>query len=124
MRLNLITAFVCLCEAISVAHAQSYRPPVGNCDAVVMSLESARLANAELYDAPQQSGSGACLQFNARLAAARRLAQRADGLLAACPGMDDAMAQGARMAALAKSELTAAAASPLASDSCTDKTNH
>lgn len=118
MRLKLITAFVCLCETISAAHGQSYRAPVGNCDAAVMSLESARLASAELHGAPQQAGSGACTLFNARQAAAQRLAQRADALLAACPGMDDAMAQGVRMAALAKTEVADATASRLASTSC------
>lgn len=101
------------------ASAQHYRAPSGNCDAAVMLLEAARVANAKAAaDLATAMGdkSGICAApttkaADERVATASRLSQRAERLLMACPGMDDAMSQGARMTELAKTEIAEAAAS-------------
>lgn len=95
------------------AQAQPYRAPEGNCDASVMSLETARMASMKA-EAAAKPGAAACTataQANvaAWLAAANGLQRRATGLLAACPGMDDAMAQGEKMAKLAGRQIAEAA---------------
>lgn len=120
-RLVPLTIFFILCGMTYAAEAQSYRPPVGNCDALVMSLESARLASVEAGKSTQKEHPKSCKDVTEFLAAAQRLAQRADALLAACPGMDDAMLQGSKMEALSKAEISAAVASRQTLTSCTDQ---
>lgn len=83
----------------------AYPAPVGNCDAAVMLLEAARVAQSHTAAAiAKNKGCGiqAVKALDANVGSAALLAKRADGLLAACPGMDDAMWQGARMASFAK----------------------
>jgi hypothetical protein len=113
-RLHGIVIQALLAGAAPSAMGQAYRAPVGNCDASVMGLESARLAAVKVQ-AAAKAGGAACTSQNkaavaAWLAAANGLDRRASGLLAACPGMDDAMAQGAKMAALARSQVGEATA--------------
>lgn len=108
------------------AAAQRYRAPTGNCDAAVMLLEAARVANtkavADLATAMREETkicSAATLKAaDARVSTAERLSQRAEGLLMACPGMDDAMAQGEKMTGLAKTEMSDAALSRRKLDTC------
>jgi hypothetical protein len=101
------------------ALAQRYRAPSGNCDAAVMLLEAARTANAKantelaaaLQDKDKVCTAAAINAADQRVSSASRLSQRADGLLMACPGMDDAMIQGEKMAAFSKTETADAAKS-------------
>jgi hypothetical protein len=110
--------FVGVCSGLPVS-AQPYRAPSGNCDAAVMLLEAAKVANAkatsELAMATRDKSrictAATIKSADERVATANRLSQRAERLLMACPGMDDAMIQGGKMTALAKTETSDAAAS-------------
>jgi hypothetical protein len=101
------------------ASAQRYRAPSGNCDAAVMLLEAARVANAkatsELAMATRDKGkvctAATIKSADERVTTANRLSQRAERLLMACPGMDNAMIQGGKMTELAKTETADAATS-------------
>jgi hypothetical protein len=109
--------FIGICGAMP-ASAQHYRAPSGNCDAAVMLLEAARVANAKAASelaAAMQDKSKICTvatlkTADERVTTADRLSQRAERLLMACPGMDDAMTQGSKMTEAAKKEIADAAA--------------
>lgn len=101
------------------ASAQPYRAPSGNCDAAVMLLEAARVANAKaaselataIRDKARICTPATIKSADERVTTANRLSQRAERLLLACPGMDDAMIQGGKMTEVAKTEISDAAAS-------------
>lgn len=89
-----------LCVAALPVQAQTYKAPTGNCDAAVMFLEAARVAHTTADTALRQARvctPDANKAMDAKLAAAGNISRRADGVLAACPGMDDAMVQGQKM---------------------------
>ena len=102
----LVSGFLAATLACMPALAETYPAPVGNCDAAVMNLEAARMAQLRTAAALAAGGKTAAL-CQADTAAMQKLSREAARLLTACPGMDDAMVQGRKMAAFAQAGLAA-----------------